>query len=134
MRCKSGHARTWYTQPLHGTMPQGNLQMAAGILFSGSSPVKVINMFKHINLLSIAYRTFNMLQSHYLLPVVYHVWETQQQILLEQLRLSGRKVKLGGDARCDSPGHCAKYGSYTIMDMENSKILDMQLVQVTFYY
>ncbi|KAK7889099.1 hypothetical protein WMY93_024659 [Mugilogobius chulae] len=31
--------------------------------------------------------------------------------------------------RADSPGHSAKYGSYTIMELESEKILDIQLVQ-----
>jgi hypothetical protein len=39
-------------------------------------------------------------------------------------------VGIGGDARCDSPGHSAKYGTYSVMDMENSKIIHTELVQV----
>ncbi|XP_026063533.1 uncharacterized protein LOC113046778 isoform X3 [Carassius auratus] len=31
--------------------------------------------------------------------------------------------------RADTPGHSAKFGSYTIMHMETNKILDLQLVQ-----
>lgn len=41
-----------------------------------------------------------------------------------------KDVVVGGDARCDSPGYSAKYGTYTIMDLERNKILDIQLVQV----
>ena len=37
---------------------------------------------------------------------------------------------MGGDGRCDSRGHSAKYGSYSLMDAEQNKILDSQLVQV----
>ena len=37
---------------------------------------------------------------------------------------------LGGDGRSDSPGHSAKYGSYTFMDLEHNVILDVELVQV----
>ena len=127
--CDKGHSRTWSSQPLHGTLPQGNLQLAAGILFSGSSPIKVINMLKHINILTIAYRTFNFIQSHYLIPAVFHVWNSEQQLIFENLRISGEKVILGGDGRCDSPGHSAKYGSYSVIDLEHSKVLDMQLIQ-----
>ena len=50
-------------------------------------------------------------------------------MLLEKVRLSGQKVVLGGDGRCDSPGHSAKYCSYSLIDLENSKILEMHLVQ-----
>ncbi|XP_077092453.1 uncharacterized protein LOC143744676 [Siphateles boraxobius] len=31
--------------------------------------------------------------------------------------------------RADSPGHSAKFGSYTLMDMENNSIVDLQLIQ-----
>ena len=46
------------------------------------------------------------------------------------LTLTGKQIVLGGDARCDSPGYSAKYGSYSLMDLETNKILDIQLVQV----
>jgi solute carrier family 8 (sodium/calcium exchanger) len=39
-------------------------------------------------------------------------------------------VVVGGDGRADSPGHCAKFGSYSIMDLQRNKVLDIQLVQV----
>lgn len=32
--------------------------------------------------------------------------------------------------RADSPGHCAKYGSYATLDLDNNTVLDIQLVQV----
>lgn len=49
--------------------------------------------------------------------------------MLDEIRERGSTVKLGGDARCCSPGHTAKYGSYSIMNLESGKILDLQLVQ-----
>ena len=39
-------------------------------------------------------------------------------------------LHIGGDGRCCSPGHTAKFGSYSVMDLNTSKILDVQLVQV----
>jgi solute carrier family 8 (sodium/calcium exchanger) len=30
---------------------------------------------------------------------------------------------IGGDTRCDSPGHCASFGSYTILDSASHLIL-----------
>lgn len=47
------------------------------------------------------------------------------------LLCEGRDVKVGGDARCCSPGHSAKYGSYSLMDLESGMILAVELVQVT---
>jgi hypothetical protein len=61
------------------------------------------------------------------------MWHKYQDILLDHL--GGRDIIVGGDARCDSPGYSAKYGSYTIMNLDERIILDLQLVQVlTFLY
>ena len=48
------------------------------------------------------------------------------------MRLEGRGLIIGGDGRADSPGHSAKYGSYTVMELEMGVVLDVQLVQVRF--
>ncbi|XP_075891651.1 uncharacterized protein LOC142894271 [Nelusetta ayraudi] len=52
----------------------------------------------------------------------------QQNELLHQLSQK-EKVVLGGDVRADSPGHSAKFGSYTTMDLDTNTIVDMQLIQ-----
>ena len=39
-------------------------------------------------------------------------------------------MTIGGDGRADSPGHTAKYGMYTAIELEVNKIIDIQLVQV----
>ena len=57
----------------------------------------------------------------------------QQSSLLDSIKDEGKELILGGDGRCDSPGHSAKYGSYSLMDLEQNRILDSQLVQVGIY-
>ena len=37
---------------------------------------------------------------------------------------------LGGIGRADSPGHSAKFGSYTVMELKKKAVMDIQLVQV----
>ncbi|KAK7904172.1 hypothetical protein WMY93_016779 [Mugilogobius chulae] len=64
----------------------------------------------------------------FLEPAIYHKWTTDQQLFLEELKKKD-KIAVGGDMRADSPGHSAKFGSYTLMELESEKILDIQLVQ-----
>jgi hypothetical protein len=42
------------------------------------------------------------------------MWRDTQTDLLEELRNRSGDIILGGDMAADSPGHGAKYGSYTV--------------------
>ena len=45
--------------------------------------------------------------------------------------MKNTEVVAGGDGRCDSPGHSAKYGTYSIVYTNTYKVIDVSLVQVT---
>ena len=128
--CVNGHSRTWSSQPLSGEMPWGNLLCSASILFSGSSPAKAISFLRHMGVLTMSKRTYHRIQEAYLIPVVSGVWKSQQQHLFNSV-CGTEKLVLGGDGRCDSPGHNAKYGCYSLMDLHSKKVLEVQLVQVS---
>ena len=128
--CHCGFCRLWNSQPLHGKMPLGNLILTAGVLFSGSSPSKIVQFFSHVGVQFLSLRTYNSIQSAYVVPSVKEVWKTHQEQIFASYMYQGKQLTLGGDGRCDSPGYCAKYGSYSCMDLESNKILDLQLVQV----
>lgn len=57
------------------------------------------------------------------------VWKSQQQSLIQTIKDEERSLKLAGDARCCSPGHTVKFGSYSMMDLHTGKILDIKLIQ-----
>ena len=128
-RCENGHHREYYTQPTHGTMPLGNLESAAAILFSGSCIAQLLTFFSILNVAMISLSTYLRIQRSYLLSSVRNVWQKEQFNLLNSEDSKDKKYVLGGDARCCSPGHCAKFSSYTLMDVETSKIVNVRLVQ-----
>ncbi len=51
---------------------------------------------------------------------------------MRQLKGEKRSLVLGGDGRADSPGHCAKFGSYTMIELKKRIVLDIQLVQFRY--
>ena len=109
LTCHSGHTTYWDSQPVVKKNPLGNLLMAASILFTG-------NTFAAI--------------SRYLFPVVNEAWEAESRRQIE--KLNGKAVvNLDGDGRCDSPGHCAKYGTYTLMDDDTGVVVAFNFVQVS---
>ena len=123
--------KRWDSQPTIGYIPVGNIMMSSAILFGGGSPTKVLRVMRHMNVPSIGYSTFMTHQKTFLHPATDQVYREHQSVLLHSIRAEGKNLILGGDSRCDSPGHSAKYGSYTLLDIERNKILDTQLVQVS---
>lgn len=57
------------------------------------------------------------------------VWDKHQRDYVRMADERGEPLVLGGDGRADSPGHCAKYGSYSTIDLEQGIVVDIQLVQ-----
>ena len=66
----------------------------------------------------------------YLLIFADYSWTIyiQQSALLESLE--GRAVDVAGDGRCDSPGHNALFGMYSLMDVTSKKILTLHVLKV----
>ena len=78
----------------------------------------------------IAKSTFYELQRKYLFGVVHEAWEKEQEAIISDLVYKG-DCYFSGDGRCDSPGHNAKYLTYSFADQNTGKIVIMSLTQVT---
>ena len=111
---------------MYGNMPLEHLVLSAAIMFSGNSPVKYLRALNFANIVTISYSTYNTFQMAYLTPTVLSVWHKQQEEMVNE----NRQLRLAGDLRCCTPGHTAKYGSYSLLDLEVGKVLDIQLVQI----
>nr|XP_022286598.1 uncharacterized protein LOC111099572 isoform X1 [Crassostrea virginica] len=108
----------WQSQPVVAGKPAGNLIMSAGILFSGALPSKVLRMYKFCKIACISNSTFMNHQKYYLFPSISHVWSNFQHDYFNDVKLDGRAVVLGGDGRADTPGHSAKFGCYSVVDLD----------------
>ena len=109
------------------SIPSDNLLLSASILTSGCLPEQALRLLKSMNCKSITSRTFTNHQQWFLYPAIENIWTQKRTQILEKINLS---LVIAGDERADSPGHLAKYGSYTILDLEKCNVLDVQLVQV----
>ena len=69
-------------------------------------------------------------QNKILQPAVDRIWVNHQSSLLQSIAAQNRNLFLSGDGRADSPGHSAKFGTYTVIDMLSKKVVDFKLVQV----
>ncbi|KAK7904170.1 hypothetical protein WMY93_016777 [Mugilogobius chulae] len=87
-----------------------------------ASFVKMEKICKAMKLQVHQYDTFRRHSRLFLEPAIYHKWTTDQQLFLEELKKKD-KIAVGGDMRADSPGHSAKFGSYTLMELESERYL-----------
>ena len=120
----------WDSQPFINNIPAGNILLSASILFSGLLPEQTLRIFQNFGCASISTRTFYEHQQKYLLPAIFRTWDQQQQALISILLSDDIPLVLGGDGRAESPGHCAKFGSYTMIELSHKVVFDIQLVQV----
>ena len=69
-------------------------------------------------------------QLKYLFPVINKAQEHECRNQIDKLS-SKEVVNLDGDGRCDSAGHCAKYGTYTLMDEDTRNVVAFEVVQLS---
>ena len=123
----------WESQPYVGSVPEGNLAISCAILYSGSLPSQAFRIFEILNCATTTLKTFFRHQRQFLFPAINSLWEERQQSLLLEIKSGSEPLDLAGDGRADSPGHSAKYGSYNVIDLARSKVVDFKLVQVSKY-
>ena len=90
----------------------------------------VLRVLSHMGVRAITARTFFCHQVSMLHTTITRVWTSRQQWMFASLQAEGDDLVCGGDGMADSPGHCAKYGTYTMMDLNHRAVIDVQLVQV----
>lgn len=103
------HCSSWTSQPIINGMPVGNILLSAAIIACGLLPQKLLHLFDIMNCSAISAPTFFLHQKKFIFPAIEHIWKEQQSNMLSLLEAYDKPLSLGGDARCDSRGYCAKY-------------------------
>lgn len=130
--CLQHHEYKWHSQPYaNKNVPIGNLEIPSAIVCTGSTYQEFSNFAKALNLNFISESSFYSTQDNYILPHINKQYKEQQVTLLNELKSHNTALDLCGDGRADSPGHNAKYGTYSIMDEKSGQILDFSLVHVS---
>ncbi|XP_066269490.1 uncharacterized protein [Branchiostoma lanceolatum] len=119
----------WNSQPFFGKTAAGNILLSASILFSGATPTKVLRVLSHMGVALMSIRSFFRHQERVLFKAVYQLWAERQVWDLSLLQAEREPIICGGDGRADTPGHSAKYGTYTMMELRKNVVIDVQLVQ-----
>ncbi|KAM7293353.1 uncharacterized protein ISCGN_026483 [Ixodes scapularis] len=126
--CARGHKTVWENQPRINSKALLNILLPAVITYSGASPTRVLRLLGPIGVQVLKKTQFFRVQSSLVFPAATKTWEAEQESLLTATK---DKLHLAGDGRADSPGHSAKYGTYTRFDTRINKIMHYEVLQST---
>lgn len=124
--CPRKHIKhRWCSQPLlNNGLHSGDLMIAAVVLCSGNNFSKVELMAKILKLHFPSQSSFTRMQRTYLVPAIEEKWD--EHLRSFRAELEDKDVVLLGDGRMDSPGHCAKYCTYSMMENDSKKIIAIE--------
>jgi len=108
----------------------GNLFLSTSIAFSGIPFAKFQRFAWLLSLKFISDSVYYQIRRDYIMPVVTRMFKKERQRMVELLK-NRDLVVLVGDGGCDSPGHCAKFLTYTFMVSESGEAVDTFVVAVT---
>lgn len=127
--CINGHnSLKWLSQPMADETSIGNVALANAIVLSGSTYRKLKDLFTILNVPFYSHTTFYRYQREFVFPAIDIAWKKEQAAI--KTSLSGQSVALAGDGQFDSPGHSAKYCTYSMMDLMSKKIVYFEIDQV----
>ena len=128
--CPVKHSCAWSSQLQAGKMAAGNLDIAAGILFTGNTYGRVSDLSNLLHIAMIGKTLFHRLQKRILFPVINKHYELSKPSIFSYMKTLDT-VDLAGDGRCDSPGYNAKYGTYTFMLLPSNQIVNFKVTHVS---
>ena len=129
--CCNNHTFHWRSQPEIDNKPAGNILIPAATVITGGSYESMKQFSNALNLNLVNKDQFYDVQDKIVFPVINNAYEKQRKDVIETIKKENTAVNLCSDGRSDSPGHSAKYGTYTLMDEDSGKIIDFFLVQVS---
>ena len=129
--CYKGYKNIWHSQQVINWYAVGDLTLqTANRLYSANAYAKLEAFFKLANIPFLCKTSYYNIQIKFLFGVINEAWLNRRTILI-----SGIKKKpacsLSGDGHCDSPGHCTKYRTYSILDQASNKVIVMEICQCT---
>ncbi|XP_011664933.1 uncharacterized protein LOC100889187 isoform X2 [Strongylocentrotus purpuratus] len=124
--CPEGHQRGFCSQEMSGRSHVGDMMMSSAILLSGNNFDKIQKLATFARLNFLSKTTFQQQQANYIIPAIESHWERVQKETREKHHAS--PVVVCGDARNDSPGHCAQYCTYTFMEHTTNDVLHVGFV------
>ncbi|XP_066929688.1 uncharacterized protein [Clytia hemisphaerica] len=101
--------------------------LSSGIVLTGNNWTKCDALFKALKVNVLGRNAFHRMQNLFISPEIHEFWDSMHSSILKVLG-DYNDVGLSGDGRSDSPGHCARYCTYVMMDHVLSIVVDLAVL------
>ncbi|KAJ8889175.1 hypothetical protein PR048_008669 [Dryococelus australis] len=126
--CACGNVFAWYSHPVFGKRPERNVEISSSLYLSGILFEKNKSFCRFLDIAMFSRTTYDKIVNSIISPVINSVWKNERETNLKELQKSSN-VWLAGDGQYDSPGFCAKYVIYSLVDLHRGIIVDFELLQ-----
>ena len=126
-RCIQGHIFKWTSQKTTNKHGLGTVSLAASMYISGLSFSTFYVFAKTIELCFMCEKTFYNIVKRFIAPAIKHTFTEHRNANIKRIRDCKSGARLSGDGQFDSPGFCAKYVTYTLMDIDSAESSNKRL-------
>ena len=128
--CYKGHKNIWRSQQVINRSALEDVRLAASTLYSANIYAKLEAFLKLADIPFLCKTSYYNIQKKFLYGVENGAWLNKRIILINRIKKKPA-CSLSGDGRCDSPGRCPKYMTYSILDQASNKVINMEICQCT---
>ena len=129
--CGNSHHGSWVSSEVlcekkNQKVFVNTLLMAAGILLTGNNFDKITLLCNFLGIDFLSSSTYYRIQRHFVVPECVRFWDDMKTEIWSTI--GSESIILCGDGRNDSPGHCAKYCTYVMMEQILNVIVDLEII------
>ena len=104
-----------------------NFDIATAALVTGTGTTDITRFMAELGVHLQSRKHIIDLQEAYGFPAVKQIYKKHRSVLVEELKCRDEGCNFSGDARFDSPGFSAKFGTYSLMEEESHKVVQFHM-------
>ena len=124
------HVNVWRSSNMVRNKYTCNMVISAASMMCSISYSALESLMTCLSIPYVGKTTFYRLIATYLYPGVVNKWSALRTMIINSFQ---GKVDVSGDGHFDSPGWCAKFCTYSIMEIKSGAILDFFICQKGMY-
>ena len=127
------HSGVWHSSDVVDRRHRVNMVVSSSFSLCGAGHTLLKSIFECLRCPFLKSSGYYQLLKTKLYPIIVMKWELIRNLTIAGLKNRASGIKLSGDGHYDSPGWCAKYCTYSAMDIESHAIVDFFVVQKKMY-